>query len=84
MDIQLPDDIANAAANVASSHGYANVEDYIAALVRRDVESVPVKDAHYQNTQEWRKRLREWSESHPKTTRFVDTSRESIYGDRGL
>lgn len=33
--------------------------------------------------EEWIKDLREWSDSHPPVTHFVDDSRESIYEGRG-
>jgi Arc/MetJ-type ribon-helix-helix transcriptional regulator len=33
--------------------------------------------------EEWERAFREWAASHPRTTHFVDDSRESIYEGRG-
>lgn len=33
--------------------------------------------------EEWAQAFREWAASHPRTTHFVDDSRESIYEGRG-
>lgn len=30
--------------------------------------------------EQWAKRLREWAQSHPRVSHFVDDSREAIYG----
>ena len=84
MQVQLSNEIASVAVAVASSKGYDNVADYIAALVKRESEQELAKPENYQRSAQWVKNLREWSASHPKTTHFVDTSRAGIYGDRGL
>lgn len=86
MEIQLPSDIASVATTVASNKGYDSVADYIAALVKRESEQelIEAKSSNYQQSPEWIATLRQWSAGHPKTSHFVDTSREGVYGDRGL
>lgn len=85
MSIELPAELAEAAKVVATTKGFDTLADYIADVVRQDAEVFrEEKPSNYQQTPEWRKRFLEWANSRPKVTHFVDTSRESIYGDRGF
>lgn len=84
MQIQLPQDIANAVKAAAFLHGYEDVADYIAALVIRENKPEATKPVNYQNSPEWRERFREWTKSHSEMAHVVDVSRTSIYEDRGL
>lgn len=86
MNIQLPNDLEQAAQTVAVSLGYETVSAYLIDVLQRDIENVEAEQevAHYQNTPEWRAELREWAASHPATDHVVDTDRDSIYGLRGL
>lgn len=86
MNIQLPNDLENAAQDVAVARGYETVTAYVLDMLKREIETAEEHErvAHYQNTPEWREDLRKWSASHPKTSHVVDTDRDSIYGLRGL
>ena len=86
MNIELTNNLENAAQVLATARGFESVTEYFVAVLNRDLESVEAEQnaASWQNTDEWRKELREWAASHPATAKDVDTDRDSIYGLRGL
>jgi hypothetical protein len=43
-------------------------------------ESVPSVAQPSKSAEDWVRELRAWAEAHPRTSHFVDDSRESIYG----
>ncbi len=85
MNIQLPNDLENAAQAAATAHGYQSVSAFVLDVLKREIETTDAQqDTSWQNTPEWRAELREWAASHPATNHEVDTDRDSIYGLRGL
>jgi hypothetical protein len=52
--------------------------------LREKTKAVPSKVIQPKlSGEEWAQAFREWAASHPRTTHFVDDSRESIYEGRG-
>lgn len=85
MPIDLPSDLLEPAKAVASTKGYSNVEDYLEDVVRNDLEATgQFPSQNYQQSAQWQEQFRKWIESRPSIQHAVDSSRESIYGDRGL
>lgn len=79
MQIELPDHFAT----LASAAGFANVEEYVRFLVKKDEKHTPSDDeaADYVPLpyDEWKRRFDELVASAKPCNPNVDDSRESIY-----
>ncbi len=67
----------------------SSLAEVIERLLRCDALIAPQRVRSPASTQiklsadEWMAQVRAWASSHPQSDRFIDDSRESIYGDRG-
>ncbi len=61
-----------------------DLESFAIQFLQQQLESEYQTIPAEQNHGEWVAALTAWSNSHPRTTRLVDDSRDSIYEGRGL
>ena len=61
-----------------------DLESFAIQFLQQQLESHEPSNPAEQNHDDWVAAITAWSNSHPRTTRLVDDSRESIYEGRGL
>jgi hypothetical protein len=90
MTISLPEPLQAAARLLASQAGFKTTDEYIAELVRRDLEAQQQKLGQQpkESPEEWQRSFAAWmQEVQGRASRYppgfvLDDSRESIYAER--
>ncbi|KAA1259694.1 hypothetical protein LF1_22310 [Rubripirellula obstinata] len=83
MNLDLPPSTEEVLREQAFALGMSLEEFTVKTLTEMAKTATPVSKPH-RDHKTWMNDVREWSESHPDTSHFVDDSRDSIYEDRGL